>query len=242
MAVMGLAFYRMSTAGNTTLLTEAECDFKGALACIPAEQAGWLDLPRRVLTMGGGELCVNACLAGAALLRAREIAAPAIHCAGQKLKIWAHGQAPLWQAGIELPAALARLDLRDGINVVAWPGIAHALAHCQTLPSPAEALQKAPGLIRQCQLDDAPAAGVTWWTETEDGITILPVVHVPALDTLFLEGACGSASLSLGRLLPEGEYAIRQASGEVIIVRNAAKTMALKAPVRLLASGELWLE
>lgn len=232
-------FWKFSTAGNTTVFVSKRDALPGALAIIQAEQAGYAD--GMALEMAGGELCINAALAFAALLNLQGQRVPRIHICGNIVRINADGQLPEWQCHIELP--VCRCESRDygGIRVQHLNGISHALIESDDFPSSDDAFAKAAELRRDLGLEERAAAGVVWWRRLEAGLEIMPVVAVPAASTCNAEAACGSGSVALALSLGPGRHEILQPSGEKLTVQACDGAVAVEARVRLLAQGEIWL-
>lgn len=238
---MSVGFYRFSTAGNTTLFVEEPDVLPAAMQSVPAEQAGYIDLSANTLKMAADEFCLNASLAFAALVLKNGYLPQEVRIAGMELPIFAMGVTPLWQCGIEIPLAKARIASREDPVLVHLPGISHLLLPCNQFYSPAQAMEAAANARKEHHLDELPAAGVVWWRELDGQLEILPVISAPGAGTVYIENACGSASLSLAVLFGQGEYSILQPSGQKLHINVTPSTAVVQAPVRLLASGELWL-
>lgn len=238
---MPIKFYKFSTAGNTTLFTENECNFQRALKIIPAEQAGVADVRNHTLRMAGNELCINATLAFGALLAFTGHAPGNVQTSGLNLKVISIGVTPAWTSRLEaVPAPV--IENLGSYHIARLPGIIHILMPCAEFPEPADAMKQAMILIRELKLDKEPAAGVVWHIDGENTSRILPVVHVPSIQTTFMEMACGSASLSAAMALGNGKHSVGQLSGEDITVTKQDDRLSIEAPVHLLAQGEIWPE
>lgn len=236
-------FHLFSTAGNTTLFLEgAPGSLREAMNIIPCEQAALADVREARAVMAGGEFCVNACLAFAALLRLNGEESPVMRMVDQSVSLCISGAAPGWCVQATFPASMVSATCTGGKNLARLPGIVHALVEVDRGTSfPEDAIKQARRLWAAMDLDNEPASGLVWWRKVDSGFEILPVVQVPQAGTCNVEGACGSASLALAMLLPEGEYSVAQPSGSVLTVRRSGASLALAGPVRLLARGELCL-
>lgn len=240
---MACAFWKFSTAGNTTLFLDQPLPLREAMQIIPAEQAGYADLMSSHLQMAGGELCINAAIAFAAFADMLGKQAGNLQTAGQIIACGATGKKPHWQAWINFDLSCSMdartMDAGDEIPVRYLPGISHALIKCTRLPEPGEAMNQAPNILKNLGLDDS-AAGVVWWRSHGEEIELTPVVSVPKAETFNLEGACGSASLAVAMSQPNKKSRIRQPSGEYLTVEIGHRSARIEAPVTLLASGEVW--
>lgn len=234
---MQAEFWKFDTAGNTTLFVDRPEILPKALAVIPSEQGGFFRA--NSLEMAGGEMCVNACLAFAALLDAIGETADSMRIAGQKVLISAEGEIPAWRCRAEF--ALDGCEKETGVNLAHFEGISHALIETEFFPEERDALAEAKILRRRLGLDSRKAAGVVWWRKLDSALEILPVVAVPGAGSCNLEGACGSGSIALALNLGEGAYDIRQPSGEFLKVAIEAGKAVIEGESRLAAKGALWL-
>ncbi|MDR2489679.1 MAG: hypothetical protein LBD42_09360 [Desulfovibrio sp.] len=93
------------------------------------------------------------------------------------------------------------IALRQGVTLVAMPGIRHLLVDTALHPLPdlrSSSWKEAGALWRaSCGITDAPASGVVWYERRGKGYGIWPAVHVAATGSECLESACGSASLAM---------------------------------------------
>lgn len=214
-----------------------------AMRVIPAEQGGYADLAGCHLEMAGGELCINAAIAFAALADMTGSPCNTLKMANQSISCGTTGRAPRWRSWIDFNLDYS-VDVMhtietDRITVSHLPGISHVLIECAKLPEPAEAMVKAQSRLAEQGLADF-AAGVVWWRRFGEELELTPVVAVPQAGTFNLEGACGSASLAVALLQSQKKSRIRQPSGEYLTVEIGSRSARIEAPVSLLASGELW--
>lgn len=237
------AFWKFSTAGNTTLFLEHPVSLINAMRVIAAEQGGYADLTNCHLEMAGGELCINAAIAFAALADMTGSPCSTLKMANQSISCQATGRAPRWFAWIDFNLDYSADKMQtidtDRITVSHLPGISHVLIECTKLPEPAEAIVKAQSHLEEQGLGDS-AAGVVWWRRFRGELELTPVVAVPEAGTFNLEGACGSASLAVALIQSQRKSRIRQPSGEYLTVEIGPRSARIEAPVSLLASGELW--
>lgn len=239
---MRCAFWKFSTAGNTTLFLDQPLNLRDALLIIPAEQAGYADLKQRHMQMAGGELCINATIAFAALAEMLGVPCHQLETAGQIIACGATGQKPMWQAWIDFDLGVPMHSQPGGrgeIMVMHLPGISHALIECRTLPESGQAGSQARILLENMGLANK-AAGIVWWRHCGEEVEILPVVAVPDAGTFNLEGACGSASLAVSLAQSRKKGRIRQPSGEYLTVEISNGCAHIEAPVTMLANGNLW--
>lgn len=234
-------FHIFSTAGNTTLFVDSAGSQGRALASVPCEQAGFADPAQGIVEMAGGEFCVNACLAFAALQALNGINPEKMRMAGESVEIAAKGEPPLWTASAVLSADGSRQEQPE-CGIVHLPGISHVLLNMPEFPAPGTAFDQGRALLKQLGLEQEPAAGIIWWRKSGADYEIMPLVHVPAAGTFNLEGACGSGSMALSLFLGPGLRTIRQPSGESLLLENrGGRHVQVTAQVRLVARGELWL-
>lgn len=214
-----------------------------AMRLIPAEQGGYADLTGCYLEMAGGELCINAAIAFAALAEMTGSPCNVLKMAKQNISFGTTGRAPRWLAWIDFNldcnANTMQMVDTDRITVSHLPGISHVLIECTKLPDLAEAKVKAQSRLEEHGLA-ASAAGVVWWRRFGEELELTPVVAVPQAGTFNLEGACGSASLAVALIQSRKKSRIRQPSGEYLTVEIGPRSARIEAPVSLLASGELW--
>ena len=244
---MRIPFSKWSTCGNITLFLEqplpaalhvAACAAVLQPSHLYAEQSGTLDLtasPPR-LTMMGGEFCVNATRAFAALLAARGyLAQTDSHC-------WT-GCVEVSGAQYPLPVKVTQLDAAHfissaclplfplpvaaiqapGVTLVRLPGIAHLILDTAIHPlpcgGPEEILRSAATWRKTYDLDAEEASGVIWLEQSRDDasrLAITPVVRVRETNSAYLETSCGSGSLAavLSQELQPKCWLVRQPSGE----------------------------
>ena len=237
---MKTGFWKLSTAGNTTLFLEKRCDAGEALELICAEQAGYVDLAARSLCMAGGEFCANACLAYGALLDALGFFPEQLSIGDTTIKVRARGKMPVWEVCAQFPLPECKWEGGEDVRVCHAQGISHVLLRCPELPAREGSLEIAAGVRRDWRLDSRPAAGVVWWRQLADCLEILPVISVPSLGTCNLEPACGSASIALALGMGAGRHSIRQPSGKTLLVDAGADSISVTGEVLFQASGELW--
>lgn len=238
---MSSSFWKLDTAGNTTLFLEEGGSAFAALRVIPSDQAAYVDMKTRQLTMGGGEFCVNACLAFGALLSALGYAPDEIGISGQIVKLEVEGVMPEWRVRAEFGWPELKWDESDQARICHLDGISHALIHSERLPEPEAGFALAAQLRSRYELDKLPAAGIVWWRELNSGMELLPIISVPGVGTCNLEGACGSASIALALARGAGAYRIQQPSGEALELEVAATRIRVSAKVNYMAAGRLWV-
>lgn len=257
---MFMPFSKFSPSGNMTVFLHgpAPASAQRARLCAQAiqgvggEQAGYADLERRILTMGGGEFCGNACRAFGALLDLEEPPQENprrwnMSINGQCVELEVEGRKPHWhvRASFEL-CPTPRLTKTQEMPIVILPGIAHALVRVENFPVAAQAQATAKALLKLPLLRDQAASGVIWWRDQGDGLEIMPFVHVPELATWVLESACGSGSLALAIFLGggknSGQYGMLQPSGDELLVGYEGGTAFIAGSVDLLATGKVWVE
>lgn len=237
---MKTGFWKLSTAGNTTLFLEKRCDAARALSLIAAEQAGFVDFPERHLDMAGGEFCVNACLAYGALLEALGFFSGQMSIGKKSVQLQAIGKMPVWQVCATFSPPAHTWEERELARICHMEGISHALINCQAFPAEKDSFSQARAMLESMNLDTRAASGVVWWRQNEDSIELQPVVSVPALGTFNLEKACGSASIALALAQGPGKYELMQPSGKSLLVEAGKDFIQVAAEIALQAAGELW--
>lgn len=235
---MRVKFWKFSTAGNTTLFTTEPGTAGRALSIICAEQAGFANLAASSLTMAGGEFCANACLAFAALLALNGFPARWMQIADREIGLEIEGCFPDWHCQASFSTSGCKDEAAQDGYLRHLPGITHKLMACAEFPDRPYALATAANLAKVVA---NPAAGAIWWRKNGEIYEIMPAVAVPAAGTCNLEQACGSGSLALAGILPEGRHRIRQPSGEILEAATNGNAVLLAGPVHFLASGEVWI-
>lgn len=274
--MVALSFYKWSPCGNTTLLFPAgglDAPQQARMAavaldaaCLGGEQAGFVDMCARSLRMAGGEFCVNAARAFGAQLALEEGGArqSLVEHTGERQEFHCDIRVSGWPSPVGIRACgfgaqwdvIARLSLpvcpisrpAPGVMLVRLPGIVHLLMDGTTHMLPENCLAAAAMLRRDYELDKEAACGVIWWRRQRQQLEMLPVVHVRAAGTDFLEGACGSGALALALSLYDGtpqRLSLLQPSGGLLHVEILHDGKGLVAEVggdvQLVAQGRVWL-
>lgn len=172
------------------------------------------------LRMAGGEFCGNATMSAAALLRLRgedgcegEPSALRLRSSGAARPVEVH-LTPADEGGfatrICMPAATSIEDVRLSfgqvsatVPVVFMEGISHAVI---TSSSPFFALREAPAEAEQavrawCAELGTDGLGLMFVEAGEPDCAMVPLVYVPAANTVFWENSCASGSASVGMCL-----------------------------------------
>ena len=249
-------FWKITPGGNPTVLLDAAAVPHALRARAAAEimdplhlngeQVGFVrfggpgSMPR--LDMMGGEFCLNATRAFAALL-AREGVLPAegrersdqwrgtVEVSGARGPVPVHVRRdPLAHASAAWTAA-AGLDFaemprptedKDGACLIRVPGIAHIVMENGEIPDGDGLPAVCAGLRARFGLDDEDAVGCLWLDTRSDPAVLYPVVWVRATHTLCRESACGSGTLACAlavRARGGGRhFELRQPSGDVLTV------------------------
>lgn len=245
-------FWKITPGGNPTVLLQADAVASALHARAAAEimdsghlgadQVGFFArsgclTPR--LDMMGGEFCLNATRAFAALL-ARQGDLPSLGpdlWSGQVEVSGAEGPVDVrvrriptesgqadWTAaaGVELNALPQPSPMQDGACLIRVPGITHILL--ENVPPPAaDALPAACAELRtRFNLEDEAAVGCLWLNTVAEPPVLCPVVWVRATKTLCAESACGSGTLACALAIRArsggNSLAIRQPSGDILTV------------------------
>ncbi|MCR4904843.1 MAG: hypothetical protein K6A33_02095 [Clostridiales bacterium] len=207
-----------------------------------AEQVGFLsqDPDGIALRMAGGEFCGNAAMS-AAVLCAMDRGIPdgivPVAVAGQP--------EPVLVSVTALPDGAMRgtLTMPDPVSVgeerfpdgalrpvVRFRGISHVILEAPLNRKTAEA--SAPVW---CRLLGAESLGIMMLDRTAQ--TLVPLVYVPAADTLFWENSCASGTSAVGAFLAAeqgpGSWSLRQPGGSLRVEVSAAGKILLTGTVRL---------
>ena len=234
---------------------------------LEAEQAGYVDteaaLPR--LDMMGGEFCVNATRAFAALLFEEgrlspedEASVGEVRVSGmpEKLRVRVRRLAPgRFDSAVllDLSEAPPLEPVAPGIHLVRVPGIAHLVLDADAHPLPADKDRDTAALFARFGLLDEDAAGCIWLRREPSGPSITPFVRVRETGTTYAETACGSGTLAASVVCravygDAGELVLMQPGGEALRVTRADPVRPdgwaawIGGPVRLLARGEVFVE
>lgn len=236
-----LIYEILSPGGNTTALVEGLVNDLNRRKIIndqimrenpDVEQVGFYDLSdikRPKLQMAGNELCVNAiralaylaCLKSGGRIKEFDIEIILGDC-NLPFKAGVDG---LRQSWVKINPANIQISECD----IGWVVPLEGLTQVITLTSveqpidPEKIKSQAFEILRQLNLlNTVPAAGVTFVTKNQTGLSILPVVWVRAIKTLFLETACGSATIAAYLALANGKTIcqIQQPSGITLQVEQ----------------------
>lgn len=215
-----LPFTKYSPCGNTTILVResslspadrarvaAEIIAPGHLE---AEQAGYVDTAAPVprLDMMGGEFCVNATRAFAALLAEEGKLSPESGGLGgivsvsgmpERLRVRVRRLAAhRFESAVllDLPQAPPLENVAPGMYLVRVPGIAHLVLDAAAHPLPADKDRDTAALFARFGLLGEDAAGCIWLHREPSGLRITPFVWVRGTGTTYAETACGSGTLA----------------------------------------------
>ena len=201
------------------------------------EQVGFVSQKNKKLTMAGGEFCGNAtrCAARFYMENIKDIE---IEINNQKLKAGIDEKDNVW---CEIPIEKYRIiKLDDDIYEVILKGITFLVTEFKQIYQ--NSLKEyAQEIINKYQVSDE-AVGVIFVERQKDNLKINPVVWVKAIDTLFLENACGSGTIATTMLFSflnqkSNHYNVIQPSGDFlktnITLENGKITKAiLKGKIR----------
>ena len=150
------------------------------------------------------------------------------------------GQTLFCAVRVAVPAA-ATESCSPGKTLVRLPGICHLLLDSRLHPLPHDPFAEAERERRELGLDNEPAAGVIWCSESIAGPAITPVVWVAATNSTHLETACGSASLALA-LTRQASTSVIQPSAEALDITLCAGHAWVSGRVDLIAQGDTWVQ
>lgn len=278
---MRVPFYKLSPGGNTTVLLDMpapEMAVRTELACrlmdplhLGCEQVGFLDTrcaqPR--LDMMGGEFCGNAARSAAAVLAMTGHAELRCGSDGWNGQLAVSGMtqsvavhvAPescggTYDASVCVsvsPVPLVAVQrCAEGMHVVRLEGITHVLLDARQHPLPENMVTQSAVLRRSLELETDDAVGCIWYSHTEQGLRIEPVVWVRETGSTHHETGCGSGSVALGMLrsVQEGKGFcgdIVQPSGQAIRADIAYSPSTgfsgatIGGAVQCIAQGTVWL-
>lgn len=277
-----LPFTKYSPCGNTTILVwdaslsasersrvAAEIIAPGHLG---AEQAGYVDVAASVprLEMMGGEFCVNATRAFAALLAEEGRLSPeggspegnalygivSVSGMPERLRVRVRRLAPhRFESAVllDLPEAPPLEAVAPGIHLVRVPGIAHLVLDAVAHPLPADKDLGTAAFFARFGLLGEDAAGCIWLHREPSGLRITPFVWVRGTGTTYAETACGSGTLAASIVCRDvhgdgGDLSLMQPGGEPLRVALAESVHPggwaawVGGPVRLLAQGDVFVE
>ena len=217
--------------GNITALVETHVDIREQPAVADeimkihpeVEQVGFVyfDPIRPVpayLRMAGGEFCGNATLSAAALYLLRykeETDKVRVRVTGVsrslevKIKKREDDESS-FDAGVEMPKSLGiekeKLSWEsasDTLPAVMMEGITHVIIkNGSSLYSLKDDKDAAEDAVRDwCMKLGAECLGLMFLDDSEDDMTLTPLVYVPGADTVFWENSCASGSSAVGMYL-----------------------------------------
>ncbi|MCK9324787.1 MAG: hypothetical protein M0P69_04760 [Bacteroidales bacterium] len=220
-----------------------------------AEQVGFLVPPHNPqkadmrLEMMGDELCINALRSAAALLYSRNQSKPLIRLESSGfngvLECFNEMRDETLVTDIRLKIPLV-IDQNDDSVTVTLDGITHLVRKVEQLPSDSEAKDEFRSFMQaNAQLDSIPACGFMPYVETEDHITLKPLVYVRDTESMIFETGCGSGSIAVALAKFNGETQctqILQPSGELYVVNvnqteHHAVAVHLSSHVSIIVTG-----
>lgn len=211
---MSLPYTLWDPTGNRTILVSApvEVSRQPAVAAAlmraepTAEQVGFLSADGLSLRMAGGEFCGNASIsAAAAYCRAHGLERAdvplTVSGADGTVTVTVSAFENGWRGSVEMPEpaaireeSLTLLRRTVLLPVVHFPGISHVIVSSPMTPALAE--EAAP---LWCRALHADALGILLLNEAEH--RMVPLVYVPAADTLVWEHSCASGTAAVGAYL-----------------------------------------
>ena len=268
-------FWKYDPSGNTTVLLDNRDggldrrDYARTAAevmapqSVCAEQAGYWEPPTRPGALGrlhmmGGEFCGNAARCCAKLLwdqgvpgilrdgrTGAHVVPVEVSGAEGVLRVRLEpGEESLVYGGMPLPAAVQRVrlsSLEGEADQVEFDGIRHLVLW--DVPFERRLAEK---VVREVYDGEAPpeALGVMFYAPGSG--ELVPAVYVRAMDTLVLEGSCGSGSVATAAsiLLRTGRPVVRaglRQPGGVILVSYDGSSAEIGGPVLLRTEGRVLL-
>lgn len=204
------------------------------------EQVGFVSIKEKRLIMAGGEFCGNAIRCaimhynikdGNILINKQNINGGI----GKYNNVWC-----------EIPINKYKItNLKENINKIELEGITMIIISRNLSKKylSKDLKEVTQNIINLYKLRDNDAVGVIFLEESND-LKIYPVVWVKAIDTLFLENACGSGTIAatiLEAVLQgkDGKYLVLQPSGEVLETKIKLKN---KKVTRAVLSGKIYTD
>lgn len=273
-ALTSIDFVKVSPTGNATVLVRSRHDHHhyGPIASalmsrehLHAEQVGFAMGARSTtadaaLQMAGDEFCANACMSLATLLASdapptRRPAQITLETTGVASPVHCRVRRGLYRSVCELT-----LPSYEAIEPFAWTGLSepallvsygnavHVVVECD--PRDETARQRAQDVARQLAATHHVAlAGVMLLDRARR--RLVPLIYVPALDSMVWERSCGSGTGSVGVYLstlsrspvetllhqPGGALQVRTAVDD-----NGVVTAAIAGSVSVVASGTAWVD
>lgn len=211
------------------------------------------------LQMAGGEFCGNAARSVAMTQYVGHSFTKMLRVSGvsQPIKVGVDQAGLAWS---EIPVKTDSLPVQTMSNtsyLINLEGITHIVVQVPSLASilskgTPEIKRDAYRMLKRFKLTESePAAGVIYAENSQQMVTIVPVVWVRAIQTLFVETACGSGSMAvaLQRAVTQNKnltILVRQPSGEIIIATVAINSgqitqATIRGVVKLLRKGVLYV-
>ena len=142
--------------------------------------------------------------------------------ANQPLKVWVNTKTDYTRIAMPLPLRLQKVtwsdtDFEGQITKVELEGIHHYV--CMGVPYSEEVMVS---ILEKAKTESiAPALGVLFFDR--EAVSMIPVVHVRGVDTVYIEGSCGSGTSAVAAMLVEEKiekdgqwcYHIGQPAGEI---------------------------
>lgn len=202
-------------SGNITALVESPVpDDKRRLTAAAimaaepsAEQLGFLSPGKNgadiSLYMAGGEFCGNACLSAAAWLlrlRGEDRALVKVDISGAESAVAVEIERKtegVYAGYVNMPLPLS-IERKEGVTLVNFPGISHAVLDAPISKAEAEAM-----IIPLCENLGVEALGLMLFDR--ESSRLRPLVYVPGAGSLFWETSCASGSAAVAAALAERE-------------------------------------
>lgn len=257
---MKIDYCVLDPTGNITILVDTPVP-PGSMPFIagrlmeqePAsEQVGFLSAAPDgsfALRMAGGEFCGNASMCAAVLAAVK--ADETIYdtklnvsgtCAPVPVRVEKKPDGS-WTGSVIMPQPVSfeKADLPEAgrLPVVRFSGISHVILEKEMEKGTAEALAR-----RWCSFLDADALGLLFLNREEG--RLIPLVYVPAVDTLCWENSCASGTAAAGVYLSFGlkeplRISLSQPGGSLSINVSAEGTLTLTGAVKVLRHSSLAL-
>ncbi len=179
------------------------------------EQVGFLESNRCELQMAGGEFCGNATRCAVEYyLKPQNKGAILIKVSGMKEKLTSgiDEKGFVW---VNIP--VISVDELGNVKIVKMEGITHiVMSRTSQLETKQQMINYAKKLIRELKVNDK-AVGVMFTVQSDDKVSLYPVVWVRDIDTFFFETACGSGTVAVTMCSGKDKISVLQPSGYEIV-------------------------
>ncbi len=202
------------------------------------EQAGFLVMDRAHFEMSGSEFCGNAARAAAMLFSMLNentenftFTMSGYNGPVEANIAWTqdrHADVTVIFESLKVTAESVTVLDNVAAKVVDLGGIVHVMIEDE-FPKDYETQHRV--ITKELEFSDRGAVGVNWFTRSDEGVSLHPVVWVRDIDSFFYETACGSGSIAAAAVT--GAEDITQPSGQSIQVHQEGDSITLHSPMEI---------